>query len=98
MTLLLRKVTLGDATTADVRIDGDRISAVAASITPEPGEEVLDLAGYVLVPAAVEPHAHLDKALLADRVPNPKGDLVRAIEAIHAAYASLTVDDIAERA
>jgi cytosine deaminase len=98
MTLLLRRVTLGDATTADVRIDGDRIGAVAASLAPEQGEEVLDLTGYVLVPAAVEPHAHLDKALLADRVPNPKGDLVRAIEAIHAAYASLTVDDIAERA
>ncbi|MEP6661286.1 MAG: amidohydrolase family protein [Acidimicrobiales bacterium] len=98
MTLLLRKVTLGDTTTADVRIDGDRIAAVAASITPEPGEEVLDLAGYVLLPAAVEPHAHLDKAFLADRVPNPKGDLVRAIEAIHAAYESITIDDIAERA
>src|SRR5258706_5725633 len=98
MTLLLRGVTLGDATTADVRIDGDRIAAVAASITPEPGEEVLELAGYVLMPAAVEPHAHLDKAFLAARVPNPKGDLVRAIEAIHAAYETITVDDITERA
>jgi len=37
-------------------------------------------AGYLLLPAPAEPHAHLDKALTADLVPNPAGDLMGAIE------------------
>ena len=34
---------------------------------------MLDLDGYLLLPAPAEPHAHLDKAFMADRVPNPHG-------------------------
>ena len=40
-----------------------------------------DLGGMLLLPALVEPHAHLDKALLADRIVNQTGDLEGAIEA-----------------
>lgn len=40
-----------------------------------------DLRGWLLLPAMAEPHAHLDKALTADDVPNPRGDLEGAIEA-----------------
>jgi cytosine deaminase len=58
----------------------------------------LDLRGYVLVPSFVEPHAHLDKSLTASRVPNPTGDLLGAIGAMHAAAASFTVADMAGRA
>jgi len=35
----------------------------------------------LLVPAMAEPHAHLDKALTADIVPNPSGELMGAITA-----------------
>ena len=37
--------------------------------------------GYLVLPGLVEPHAHLDKALTADQVPNPSGSLQGAIEA-----------------
>ncbi len=49
----------------------------------EPQDKVLvdDLRGWLLLPAMAEPHAHLDKALTAQRVPNPTGDLHGAIEA-----------------
>jgi cytosine deaminase len=40
-----------------------------------------ELSDHVLLPALVEPHAHLDKALTADGVVNPTGDLAGAIEA-----------------
>lgn len=40
---------------------------------------VIDLEGRLLLPSLVEPHAHLDKSLTADVVPNPKGDLIGAI-------------------
>ena len=52
----------------------------------------------MLLPAAAEPHAHLDKALTADLVPNPSGDLLGAIMAWRAHRTSLTVDDVAQRA
>ncbi len=96
--MLLQGATLADGTQADVRVDGDLIAAVATRLDPAPGERVLDLAGHVLLPAAAEPHAHLDKALTADLVPNPSGDLLGAIMAWRAHRTSLTVDDVAERA
>lgn len=40
----------------------------------------LEAAGYLLLPAPAEPHAHLDKALTADLVANPAGDLLGAVE------------------
>ena len=39
----------------------------------------VNLDGRLIVPSLVEPHAHLDKSLTADVVPNPKGDLMGAI-------------------
>jgi cytosine deaminase len=75
----------------------DAVSAVRSVGTPA-ADEVLDLHGYVLLPAPAEPHAHLDKALLGDRLPNPRGDLLGAIEVMHAAGGSLTPEDLVERA
>ena len=54
--------------------------------------------GYLLLPAFAEPHAHLDKAFLAERVENPTGDLLGAIVAMEAARGSITVADTIERA
>jgi cytosine/creatinine deaminase len=54
--------------------------------------------GYLLLPAFAEPHAHLDKAFLAERVDNPTGDLMGAILAMERARDSITLDDTIERA
>ena len=85
----------------DVRLD----NAVITSITPryqeiaEPlGEGDFDARGLMLVTSLAEPHAHLDKAFLAERVHNATGDLMGAINAMHEASASLTFDDTVERA
>jgi cytosine deaminase len=84
----------------DVDVDGGSgtICGLATELTPARMTTVLDLQGYLLLPAPVEPHAHLDKAFLAERIPNPKGDLLGAIEAMEASRAGLTVEDNAERA
>ncbi len=58
----------------------------------------LDLTGYLLLVAPAEPHAHLDKALTADAVPNPAGDLAGAIEAWLAHRSTITKDDFIDRA
>jgi cytosine/creatinine deaminase len=54
--------------------------------------------GYLLLPAFAEPHAHLDKAFLAERVDNPTGDLMGAIMAMERARGSITLADTIERA
>ncbi|MER7514803.1 amidohydrolase family protein [Streptomyces sp. NPDC126499] len=64
--LLLSNARLTDGRTVDVRLGGGRIEAVgtAGSLTAV-GARV-DLAGYLLLPAPAEPHAHADTALTAD--------------------------------
>ena len=82
---VLRNARLADGRDVDVRIDttDGTISSVAAagSTALDGGADVEDLGGWLLLPAMAEPHAHLDKALTADEVPNPKGDLMGAIGA-----------------
>jgi cytosine/creatinine deaminase len=63
-------------------------------VTPNPSTED----GYLLLPAFAEPHAHLDKAFLAERVDNPTGDLMGAILAMERARDSITLEDTIARA
>ncbi len=104
--LLLTSARLADGRVVDVVIGGGVITAVRAAdassaarrsdgATPVPA--ALDLAGMMLLPAPAEPHAHLDKALVANRVPNPAEDLAGAIDAIIRAYATMTYDDLTTR-
>jgi cytosine/creatinine deaminase len=95
--MLLRRATLADGRTADLRIDADCVLAVG-DLVPLVGEDVVELTGWLVLPAPAEPHAHLDKALTADLAPNPTGDLLGAIEAWLALQPTLGVDDIAARA
>ncbi len=81
----------------DVRLAGGFIEAIGR-LAPQRDDDVVDLAGYLLLPAAVEPHAHLDKAFLAGRIPNLTGDLMGAITAMEAGRHLITVGDIVERA
>jgi len=112
VSLLLRRATLPDAAGAaggpvDVTIDGGRVTAIepsrdateATAVSPGPGHErVVDLDGRLLLPAFAEPHAHLDKAFLAELVPNPTGDLMGAIRAMDELGGRIEVDDIVARA
>ena len=50
------------------------------------------------LPMLVEPHAHIDKAFLAERVRNETNDLMGAIVALDAARESITQADTHERA
>lgn len=96
--MLLVHASLPDGTVANVRLRGEWVDEVGPSLVAEPGEQSVDLAGYVLLPAFAEPHAHLDKAFLAERITNETGDLLGAIEAMGAGRHLLNVPDIVERA
>ena len=79
-TTWLRNASLPDGRSVDVSVVDGRIDAVhdvGAVPTSDAGH---DLGGWLLLPAMAEPHAHLDKALTAEEVPNPKGDLMGALD------------------
>src|SRR5882757_203910 len=59
----------------------------------------LDADGRMAVPGFVEPHIHLDKALISERAPvNVSGTLTEAIEILWEIKRNYTVDEIADRA
>jgi cytosine deaminase len=95
--VLLRRATLADGTHTDVRIRGEAIDAVG-DVDAQPDDEIVDLDGWMLLSAAVEPHAHLDKAFLAERLVNERGDLLGAIDTMVAARPTIDVADTVVRA
>jgi len=82
----------------DVRISGERVSAIAERINSESNEQVIQANGALLTSSLTEPHSHLDKALLAERIPNLTGDLMGAIRAMDLNRRLITVADTIERA
>jgi cytosine/creatinine deaminase len=96
--MLLINATLADGTLTSVRVEGDRVAALGLELIPHAGESTVDLTGWLLLGAFAEPHAHLDKAFLAERITNETGDLLGAIRAMGASRHLLNVPDIVERA
>lgn len=98
--LLLRNGLAADGTTIDVLCVDGIVTAVGSgsSESASDGAAVVDLDGRLVLAAAAEPHAHLDKAFLAERIENPTGDLMGAITAMQQNRHLLTVEDIVERA
>lgn len=95
--LLLRGVRLADGRgPLDVLLAGGQVAAVGAVAAPL-GCVVVDGAGGLLSPAFVEPHIHLDKALILERVPGPIGDVRAAIAAVGRLKPTFTREDILER-
>ncbi len=101
---------LPDGRLVDIVVADGRIASVAPAASSTGGDAAssgpagvaggVDLGGWLVLPAMAEPHAHLDKALTAEVVPNPRGDLLGAIDAwvTAAAAGTLTHSDTVERA
>lgn len=81
-----------------VRTDGDIVCEVGSGLNARAGEQVIDGGGGFLTESLVETHAHLDKAYLAELIPNPTGDLMGAIKAMIANRHVMTVANTVERA
>ena len=81
-----------------VRIEGEFVTEVGADLVARNGEPVIDGNGGLLTESLVETHAHLDKAYLAELIPNPTGDLMGAITAMIANRHVMTVENTIERA
>ena len=97
--LLLRGGHDADGAPLDVLIEGEHIAAAGAGAASHPlarQARAVDMAGRTLLPAAAEPHAHLDKALLGGGAVNQDGTLVGALAAMETA--PMTCDAILGRA
>lgn len=93
----LRGVLLPGGELADVVVDGDRITAIGpGAAAGTPASE--DCSGKLLLPAFIDGHIHLDKALIRDELQVHDGTLAGAIEAIHERKRRYTVEDVRERA
>ncbi|GAA4905479.1 amidohydrolase family protein [Streptomyces coeruleoprunus] len=77
--LLLCGARLTDGRTVDVRLSGGRIEAVGTPGSLAAHGARVDLAGYLLLPAPAEPHAHADTALSADS-PGPVSYAVEDVQ------------------
>ncbi len=83
--------------TADVVVEGELMTQVGPHAA-ESATEVLDGAGKLLLPAFIDSHLHLDKALIREHLPEHDGTLAGAIAATHAAKRGYTFEDVRRRA
>lgn len=100
MSRVLRDARLVGGRRVDIEITNGLISGVHDTGTTTSDAQGDDLTGWLVLPALAEPHAHLDKALIAEVATNLRGDLHGALEAEDAALAAgkITYDGTVARA
>lgn len=97
MELLIRHARVwDDRDLVDIGIDGQRIVAIEPRIEAEAGRTI-DVGGSAVLPGFVEPHIHLEKALLYRRRPARDGTLAEAIRLTGQIKAEQDRDDVLQR-
>jgi cytosine/creatinine deaminase len=95
--LLFRNVRLPDNRLVDLLIEGGRIARIGSGPAAA-GGTVVEGAGRLVSPGFVEPHLHLDKAFLMERLPGRVASVAEAIAVTAALKRQFTRQDILERA
>ena len=98
--ILVRNVALwGTEGIRNVSIANGHFVGIDKGPSPSVSTVTLDAEGRMAVAGFVEPHIHLDKALISERAPvNVSGTLTEAIEILWEIKRNYTVEEIAERA
>ena len=78
---IIRNALIPEKGIVDLFVQDGKIASFSNPGDRNDAVQTYDLNGWLLLPAMAEPHAHLDKALTADQVPNPSGELMGAIKA-----------------
>ena len=97
MSFALVNVTLPSGEVVDLQIDGGQISSVAPGAGSMAADR-FDGNGGLVLPAFVDTHLHLDKALIRDGLAEHDGTLAGAIASIHEAKRNYTVAQVRSRA
>jgi cytosine deaminase len=98
MDLLIRNAHIvGQKGLKNIGIEAGKIVKIGK--TAKRARKTIDVNGMLASPAFIDPHIHLDKALIADELrPNVSGTLQEAIEIIWERKRKYTVADIKRRA
>ncbi len=98
--ILIKNVALwGKQGLCDLGISGGRFVDIGQTSISSAQTLILDADGRMAVAGFVEPHIHLDKALISERAPvNVSGTLTEAIEILWEIKRNYTADEIADRA
>ena len=98
--ILVKNVALwGTEGLCDLGIKNGHFASVGQSAASPNASVTLEAEGRMAVPGFVEPHIHLDKALISERAPvNVSGTLTEAIEILWEIKRNYTVEEIADRA
>jgi len=98
MDILLKNVILDESNeTVDIGIENGKFIKIGSQLD-FPAARVIEGNGRVVIPGLVESHIHLDKALIADRLPNKSGTLQEALSVTAQLKSTFTKEDVAERA
>ena len=98
MELLIKNVIIDESNKpVDIAIENGFIKKIAENIVA-PADRVIYGEGHVVIPGLVEAHLHLDKALIAGRLPNKSGTLKEAIEVTGKLKSTFTKEDVMTRA
>lgn len=98
MDILLKNVIIDESNeTVDIGIENGKFTKIDSQIDVS-AARVIEGNGRVVIPGLVESHIHLDKALIADRLPNKSGTLQEALSVTAQLKSTFTKEDVAERA
>lgn len=98
MDILLKNVIVDDSNeTVDIAIEKGVFKQIGKDLDVT-AEREIDGKGKVVIPGLVESHIHLDKALIADRLPNKSGTLQEALKVTAELKSTFTREDVQERA
>ena len=86
-----------DRPPVDIAIEGERIAAIEPRASRPTPARTIDAGGRAVLPGFVEPHLHLDKALIYRRQPTRDGTLEEAIRLTGQLKAEQDRDDVLER-
>ncbi|HET9782069.1 MAG TPA: amidohydrolase family protein [Candidatus Dormibacteraeota bacterium] len=93
----MQDARLADGSVVDIVVEGERIAQVSPGVRAG-GGAVIDCGRRLVLPAFVDAHVHLDKALIRDELREHDGTLSGAIGAIHERKRRYTVADVRARA
>ncbi|MGB3295229.1 MAG: amidohydrolase family protein, partial [Phormidesmis sp.] len=80
-----------------IAIQNNTITHVAPTLAI-PAKQTINAGGKLVIPGLVDPHLHLDKALLLEQHPAQKGNFQEALEETFNLKRNFTIEDIQTRA
>lgn len=97
--MLFKNVFIENSKNAkDIRVENGKFAAIAESLTPGDGEEIVDCSGKMVLPPFIESHVHLDTCLTAGQPRwNMSGTLFEGIDCWEARKETLSLEDVVER-